>query len=129
MTRFLFVIVLLLSGLIAGDAALSSPESQSVPGRDEASRLFFAGQYDRARAIMEKTGATSDDRARLNLALLDIIQGRKKNAFKALKAIDTRLKTSTSCPVLMRADVEAACMNLDGRPRRLPADLMARFGG
>ena len=31
--------------------------------------------------------------------------------------------------LIARADVEAACMNLDGRPRRLPADLMARFGG
>jgi len=31
--------------------------------------------------------------------------------------------------LIARADVEAACMNLDGRPRRLPADLMARFSG
>ena len=31
--------------------------------------------------------------------------------------------------LIARADVEAACMNLDGRPRRMPADLMARFGG
>lgn len=108
MIRSLFVIVFLLSCLIAGDAALASPASSPVPGREQASRFFFAGQYDRARAIMEKTGAASDDRARLNLALLDIIQGRKKSAFKALKVIDSRLKTSTSCPVLMRADVEAA---------------------
>ncbi len=28
---------------------------------------------------------------------------------------------------LASADVEAACMNLAGRPRRLPADLIARF--
>ena len=27
--------------------------------------------------------------------------------------------------LLARADVNAACMNLDGRPRRLPADLLA----
>ena len=26
------------------------------------------------------------------------------------------------------ADVEAACMNLAGRPRRLPAEILARFG-
>lgn len=26
------------------------------------------------------------------------------------------------------AEVEAACMNLDGRPRRLPAEIIARFG-
>ena len=25
------------------------------------------------------------------------------------------------------ADVEAACMNLEGRPRRLPAEILARF--
>ena len=30
--------------------------------------------------------------------------------------------------LIARADVEAACMNLDGRPRRLPAELTARFG-
>ena len=29
--------------------------------------------------------------------------------------------------MLARADVEAACMNLDGRPRRLPEDVMARL--
>lgn len=26
------------------------------------------------------------------------------------------------------ADVEAACMNLEGRPRRLPPEILARFG-
>ncbi len=30
--------------------------------------------------------------------------------------------------VIATADVEAACMNLDGRPRRLPAEIVARFG-
>lgn len=30
--------------------------------------------------------------------------------------------------LLARADVEAACMNLDGRPRRLPADIADRLG-
>jgi len=29
--------------------------------------------------------------------------------------------------LIARADVEAACMNLDGKPRRLPAELIARF--
>lgn len=28
---------------------------------------------------------------------------------------------------IARADVEAACMNLDGRPRRLPAEIVSRF--
>jgi len=31
--------------------------------------------------------------------------------------------------LIARADVEAACMNLEGRPRRLPASLAARFTG
>ena len=31
--------------------------------------------------------------------------------------------------LVARADVEAACMNLDGRPRRLPPEILARFGG
>ena len=30
--------------------------------------------------------------------------------------------------LVARADVEAACMNLAGKPRRLPAELAARFG-
>ncbi len=30
--------------------------------------------------------------------------------------------------LIARADVEAACMTLDGRPRRLPAEIAARFG-
>lgn len=30
--------------------------------------------------------------------------------------------------LIAAADVEAACMNLDGRPRRLPAEIAARFG-
>jgi acyl-CoA thioester hydrolase len=30
--------------------------------------------------------------------------------------------------LIARADVEAACMNLAGRPRRLPAEIIARFG-
>ena len=30
--------------------------------------------------------------------------------------------------LIARADVEAACMNLDGRPRRLPAEIAARLG-
>lgn len=31
--------------------------------------------------------------------------------------------------LIARADVEAACMTLSGRPRRLPADVLASFGG
>lgn len=31
--------------------------------------------------------------------------------------------------LLARADVEAACMNLGGKPRRLPADLAQRLAG
>ena len=31
--------------------------------------------------------------------------------------------------VLARADVEAACMSLSGRPRRLPADIAERLSG
>lgn len=31
--------------------------------------------------------------------------------------------------VIASADVEAACMNLEGRPRRLPTDLVALVGG
>ena len=30
--------------------------------------------------------------------------------------------------LIARADVEAASMTLDGRPRRLPADMLAKFG-
>lgn len=30
--------------------------------------------------------------------------------------------------LIARADVEAACMNLQGKPRRLPAEIVARFG-
>jgi len=30
--------------------------------------------------------------------------------------------------LIARADVEAACMNLEGKPRRLPAEIIARFG-
>ncbi len=30
--------------------------------------------------------------------------------------------------LIARADVEAACMNLDGKPRRLPPEIIARFG-
>ncbi|MFZ5619157.1 MAG: tol-pal system-associated acyl-CoA thioesterase [Pseudomonadota bacterium] len=30
--------------------------------------------------------------------------------------------------LIARADVEAACMNLEGRPRRLPAEIIERFG-
>ena len=30
--------------------------------------------------------------------------------------------------LVARADVEAACMNLEGRPRRLPAEICARLG-
>lgn len=30
--------------------------------------------------------------------------------------------------VIATADVEAACMNLAGRPRRLPAEILARLG-
>ena len=30
--------------------------------------------------------------------------------------------------LIARADVEAVCMNLDGRPRRLPAEIAARLG-
>lgn len=30
--------------------------------------------------------------------------------------------------LIARAGVEAACMNLEGRPRRLPAEIIARFG-
>ncbi len=30
--------------------------------------------------------------------------------------------------VIATADVEAACMNLDGRPRRLPPEILERFG-
>ncbi|MEK7265849.1 MAG: tol-pal system-associated acyl-CoA thioesterase [Pseudomonadota bacterium] len=30
--------------------------------------------------------------------------------------------------LLAKASVEAACMNLEGKPRRLPAELIARFG-
>lgn len=31
--------------------------------------------------------------------------------------------------LLARAQVEAACMSLAGKPRRLPADIVAAFGG
>lgn len=30
--------------------------------------------------------------------------------------------------LIARADVEAACMNLSGKPRRLPREIIARFG-
>lgn len=30
--------------------------------------------------------------------------------------------------LIARADVEAACMNLEGKPRRLPPEILARFG-
>ena len=30
--------------------------------------------------------------------------------------------------LIARADVEAACMNLAGKPRRLPPEIIARFG-
>lgn len=30
--------------------------------------------------------------------------------------------------LIATADVEAACMNLDGRPRRLPPEILERFG-
>lgn len=30
--------------------------------------------------------------------------------------------------LIARADVEAACMNLEGKPRRLPLEILARFG-
>lgn len=30
--------------------------------------------------------------------------------------------------LIARADVEAACMNLEGKPRRLPAEILARLG-
>lgn len=30
--------------------------------------------------------------------------------------------------VIARAEVEAACMTLEGRPRRLPAEILERFG-
>ncbi len=30
--------------------------------------------------------------------------------------------------LIARADIEAACMNLQGKPRRLPAEIVARFG-
>jgi acyl-CoA thioester hydrolase len=29
--------------------------------------------------------------------------------------------------LIARADVEAACMTLNGKPRRLPADIAAKF--
>ena len=43
----------------------------------------------------------------------------------ARMAIGQEIRRSEA--VIARADVEAACMNLDGRPRRLPADIIARL--
>ena len=40
--------------------------------------------------------------------------------------IDQELRKGEA--LVARADVEAACMNLDGRPRRLPAEIACRIG-
>lgn len=40
--------------------------------------------------------------------------------------IDQKLRRGDT--VLARADVLAACMNLEGKPRRLPAEIVARLG-
>jgi len=44
----------------------------------------------------------------------------------ARMALDQELRRDGE--VIARADVEAACMNLEGRPRRLPAEIVAILG-
>lgn len=53
-----------------------------------------------------------------------------RTAFREVKGarmlIDQDIRRGDT--LIARADVEAACMNLDGRPRRLPAGIAERFG-
>ncbi|MBZ0185425.1 MAG: alpha/beta fold hydrolase [Candidatus Obscuribacterales bacterium] len=114
-------------GKVVFDSDTADDVVSSVPNRQyrRANQLFFKEKYEEARVVVDKIISklshgpeAQAPRPRMNLAILQIIGGDHKTAYRNLKRVDNRLTNSGTATPRLKADLEALlaeCEYEDGK--------------